>query len=215
LIIGASADTFDRAGSRPSPDPRPVVPAEIPDVARVIARAFAWHEPWGEFCFPDESVREDALARLAEHDLTHSFVPAGCAWTIAGRSVALWIPPASHPLAKHFADDRRDPAQYEVYGAREPLIRANDELVGSLRPAEPHWYLDTLATDPEHFGEGLASRLVDHGLAERAGEDVALDVHLDSNRRFYERWGFEIAASGHLPGEELEVTIMLRKPRGR
>jgi GNAT superfamily N-acetyltransferase len=114
----------------------------------------------------------------------------------------------------HFGGDRRDAAQYDIYGGRAPLVRANDELIASLRPASPHWYLDTLATDPERFGEGLAGRLIDHGLAIRDanGESVALDVHLERNRRFYERWGFEAIASGRLPGEDLELTIMLREP---
>lgn len=198
----------------PAPDPRPVRPTEIAAAARLIARAFAWHEPWGEFCFPDESVREDALAELAEYDLTHSYVPAGCAWTVDCASVALWIPPAGHPAATHFGAGRRDEAQYEIYGDRAPLVRANDELITSLRPGAAHWYLDTLATDPARFGEGLAGKLVEHGLAERdaAGDAVALDVHLERNRRFYERWGFAAVAAGRLPGESLELTIMWRDP---
>jgi hypothetical protein len=180
----------------------------------LIARAFAWHEPWGAFCFPDESGREDALARLAEYDLTHSYVRAGCAWSAGGASVALWIPPAGHPAAAQFGAGRRDEDQYAIYGDRAPLVRANDELISSLRPSAPHWYLDTLATEPGRFGEGLAGSLVEHGLAERdaAGDAVALDVHLERNRRFYERWGFEAIATGRLPGEDLEVTIMWRDP---
>lgn len=196
----------------PAPTPGLVPRAEVPAIARVIARAFAWHEPWGEFCFPDESSREDSLAQLAEDDLGDSFVPAGCAWTIEGRSVALWIPPVDHPLAEHFPSGRRTAEQYEIYGERAALVRANDELVEALRPQQAHWYLDTLATDPASFGQGLAGRLVEHGLAkhDEQGEAVALDVHLERNRRFYERWGFEAVASDRLPGEDLEVTIMWR-----
>lgn len=196
---------------------RPVQASEIPALARVIARAFAWHEPWGAFCFPDDSQREDRLAELAEYDLAHSYVPAGCAWAIEGSSVAMWIPPDGHPLAAHFGPDRRDSSQYEIYGERADLVRANDRLINELRPAFPHWYLDTLATDPERFGEGLAGRLVEHGLAvcDDTGVPVALDVHLERNRRFYARWGFEVSATGRIPGEALDVAIMVRGVGGR
>lgn len=197
------------------PTPTLLRPEDVTKAARVIARAFAWHEPWGAWTFPDERIREDSLQRLAMVDLGREAVPAGCAWTIDAVSVAIWFPPTSHSAARFFGDGRRSDDQYAVYGKRADLVRESDALIESMRPNVDHWYLDTLATDPDRFGEGLAGRLLDHGCArcDERGEAIALDTHTERNQSFYGRRGFVEIARSRLPGDGPEVAMMLREPR--
>lgn len=180
----------------------------------MIARAFAWHEPWGEWTFPDEALREESLYRLALIDLEREFVPAGCAWTIDCSSVALWYPPRGHPAERSFAAGRRSPDQYAIYGDRSALVEESDTMIEAMRPAEPHWYLDTLATAPEHFGRGLGGRLLEDGCArcDAGGELAALDTHTERNQAFYARRGFTEIRRGQLPAAGPEVAMLLRQP---
>ncbi len=202
----------------PNPEaeqPHPLGSSEIARAATTVARAFAWHEPWGAWSLPDERSREETLLRLIEADIRERFLPYGECSTIAGLSVTLWIPPPSllgnGPLAR-----RRDEAAYEAYGERAEMMRETDRAVAGLKPEGEHWYLDTIATDPEWMGRGLGARLLDHDLAvhDARGRSCALDTHTVENVGFYERRGFELVAEGKLPGDGPDLFFMLRAARG-
>ena len=186
--------------------PRRLGPGDVDRAARVLARAFAWHEPWGEWAMPDESDREERIFARFRQDLAERFIPDGECWTIGGHAVTMWIPPGVESLAR-----RRSESDYLAFGAVADAMRAGDELIASLKPEEEHWYLDTIATDPDLHGRGLGGRLLDHDLAVRdsGGDACALDTHTEENVGFYRRRGFEVIGSGRLaPG--LDVQMMLR-----
>jgi ribosomal protein S18 acetylase RimI-like enzyme len=118
----------------------------------------------------------------------------------------MWIPPGVPELAS-----RRSESDYATYGERAGEMRAGDELIASLKPTTEHWYLDTIATDPDLHGQGLGGRLLDHDLAVRdaAGDACALDTHTPENIGFYGRRGFEVIGEGPL-GEGIDVYMMFR-----
>jgi ribosomal protein S18 acetylase RimI-like enzyme len=189
---------------------------DLPRAISTIVRAFAWHEPWGEWALPDPGSREERLRRLVEADIRDRFLPRGECWTIdGGACVSLWMPPPSRAGAAAFAS-RRDDDAYSAYGDRAEAMREGDELITSMKPREEHWYLDTLATDPELMREGLGGALLDHNLAIRdsRGEACALDTHTDENVGFYERRGFEVLGEATLPGNGPRLFMMFRPPRG-
>jgi ribosomal protein S18 acetylase RimI-like enzyme len=204
----------ESARADPAGDPRPLDRASAGRAAITIARAFAWHEPWGAWALPDPRARERTLGRLVEADIRDRFLPFGEGSTIAGLAVTLWIPPPSHPGAREFGA-RRGEAEYAAFGPRADAMRAGDELVAGLRPEGDHWYLDTIATDPGWMRRGLAGRLLDHDLEERdsRGESSALDTHTVENVRFYESRGFELIADATLPAGGPDLFVMLRPPR--
>ena len=109
----------------------------------------------------------------------------------------MWIPPGVEALAT-----RRSEADYASYGEVADAMREGDELIASLKPDVEHWYLDTIATDPDLHGQGLGGRLLDHDLAIRDanGQASALDTHTDDNIAFYGRRGFEVVGEGQLRG---------------
>jgi GNAT superfamily N-acetyltransferase len=163
---------------------------------------------------PDPSDREERMRAVVEADIRERFLPHGDCRTIGLETVTLWIPPRDHAGAECFAA-RRSEEDYASYGDREPAIRAADELIRSLRPERPHWFLDTIATEPALFGRGLAGRLLEHDLAARdaVGEPCALDTHTPRQVAFYERHGFEVVGRGE-PAPGFPIVVMLREPRG-
>jgi ribosomal protein S18 acetylase RimI-like enzyme len=193
-----------------SEEPRRLEVGDVDRAARVFARAFAWHEPWGDWAMPDTSDREERIYARFHSDLLERFIPYGECWTIgAGTATTMWIPPGVPEL-----ESRRSESDYATYGDLADEMRAGDELIARLKPATEHWYLDTIATDPDLHGQGLGGRLLDHDLAVRdaAGNACALDTHTPENIGFYERRGFEIIGEGPL-GEGLDVYMMFRPPQ--
>ena len=190
--------------------------ADAERAARTITRAFL-PKQWAEWSLPDPRTREETLFGLVHGDLVNRFIEHGECWTLGdGACVTLWIPAPGSPGAEAFAA-RRGEAQYEIYGDRSQAMRAGDELIAELRPEEPHWYLDTIATDPARQGEGLAGRLLDHDLAVRdaAGDACALDTHTPDNVAFYNRRGFEVTARTILPEDGPDLFMMFRRGTDR
>ena len=195
-------------------EPRPLELSDLPAATRTIARAFAWYEPWGAWAMPDEEGREERLHALIDADVRERFLPHGECWTIGGACTTLWIPPVGPPGTEMF-ESRRGETEYASYGDKAEAMRAGDALIRELKPEQPYWYLDTIATEPRLFGNGLAGRLLSHDLAIRdaAGDVTALDTHTPRQVAFYERHGFEIVGEGAL-SPELSVVMMVREPRG-
>ncbi len=194
--------------------PRPLTEPEAEAAAAVVARSFAWHEPWGAWALPDESTREQRLRETVEADIRERFLPLGRASTIGCVCVTLWCPPPSHPERSSFGS-RRDDAAYAKFGERAEALRASDELLARLRPEGDHWYLDTIATDPGQMRQGLGGRLLDHDLAEldAIGASAALDTHGTDNVAFYERRGFRVTASERVPHGGPPLYVMVRDSR--
>ena len=190
-------------------DPRPLERADVDRAARAFARAFAWHEPWGEWAMPDSGDREERIFERFASDMRGRFLEHGECWTIGGACTTLWIPPGAPALA-----ERRSEADYAAYGEVADQMRAGDDLIRSLKPRQEHWYLDTIGTDPALHGKGLGGRLLDHDLAVRdgAGHACALDTHTDENIGFYSRRGFEVTGQGEL-GPGISVYMMVRPAR--
>ena len=194
-------------------EPRPLELADLAAAPSTLARAFAWHEPFGEWAMPDESTREQRLGARVSADIRDRFLPDGECWTIGGACVTLWIPPLSGDGTESL-EARRSESDYAEFGERADALRAGDALISSLKPPQPHWFLDTIATAPEYHRRGLAGRLLDHDLAIRdaAGDACALDTHTPMQIAFYESRGFEVIGKGAL-GPDLDVFLMLRPPR--
>lgn len=195
-------------------DPRALDLADLARATSSIARAFAWHEPFGEWAMPDPSDREERLSARVEADIRNRFLLEGECWTIGGGCVTLWIPPLSGDGTEALAA-RRSESDYESFGEMADALRAGDALINSLKPEQAHWFLDTIATAPEYHRRGLGATLLDHDLALRdaAGDACALDTHTADNVSFYERRGFEVTGEGKL-GPDLSVYVMFRPAGG-
>ena len=129
-------------------EPRPLERSDVPAATRAIARAFAWHEPWGAWAMPDAEGREERLHRLIEADVIERFIPHGECWTIGCASTTLWIPPVRPAPERRCSGGAEARPSTRPSGSSADAMRAGDDLIASLSPAEEHWYLDTIATEP-------------------------------------------------------------------
>jgi ribosomal protein S18 acetylase RimI-like enzyme len=80
--------------------------------------------------------------------------------------------------------------------------------------AEPHWYLDLLAVDPDRQGLGIGSALL-RAVNERSdadGRPCALFTFTEQNVRLYQRHGYEIVDDGEAPLMPLHYWCMKRPP---
>lgn len=192
-------------------DVRRATVGEVPELAALLARAFAedaimaWTTPE-----PDREARVAAFFRgfdagAAEH---------GWLWTTEGRrGVALWAPPESEAALEALTFELGD-------GVRELLGDAAgryDSFWGwaeAARPSGPHWYLDHVAVDPSARGSGLGNALVEHGLAfARAdGLPAFLCTSRPDNVGFYQRRGFVVERDGNAPDGGPRVWFMRWDP---
>ncbi len=88
-----------------------------------------------------------------------------------------------------------------AYGLASERVFASWRCLERHHPAEPHWYLMTLGTDPAAQGRGLGPALVRAGL-ERCDAD-GLPAYLESgsaaNISFYEGLGFRLLGEVRVP----------------
>ena len=188
---------------------RRAVPCERARIVATVAAAFADDPGWA-FILGGE------YERLVTH-----FVQALLDVRIASRNVwvsddlavvAMWDSPGKSDSAP--GDAASAWSRYRAIAGEDAFERlvSYNEAVGAVRPAEPHWYLGVLATQPQRQREGLATAVMSPILTEsdRRGLACCLETSTADNRRFYERRGFTLLADVVLPGGP--PTWLLRRP---
>ena len=164
------------SASDPGTAPRRLEPGDVDRAARVLARAFAWHEPWGDWAMPDRPDREERIYERFRCDLLERFIPYGECWTIgAGTATTMWIPPG---VAEDMFDSDHA-VREEVAALTDDGGRRYDALWTWIEERVPldAYYLDVLGVDPARQGTGVGSALIRFGL-DRARADVVRSVRL-------------------------------------
>lgn len=158
-------------------------------VVHTVLRAFDRDPAWLFMLGADYG----RLAPLMAGALFDQRVGEGTVWVCDdGAAVAMWDAPGRHGSD----DEERAAAWREFRDAAGPSgtesLGRYDAALFAVAPVEPHWYLGVLATDPDRWGSGLATSVIQAGLA-RADEDglaCCLETSTPSNRDFYRRRGF-------------------------
>jgi GNAT superfamily N-acetyltransferase len=192
-------------------DVRLAEPPDGPEVGRILAAGFA-DDPVLCWLFQEP-------ARAAKHDVFFRFfagealVPLGATYLLPG-GCAAWTPPGARP----WPDERT--ARFVTALATvctthdfERLGACADALAAH-RPAESHWYLGQIATEPRVRCQGVGTALLARSL--EAVDADRLPAYLESsnprNVPLYERHGFAVVGSIDLPGGP-SLTPMWREPR--
>ena len=188
---------------------------EIPDLAAVLARAFA-HDPffaWMAGDAPERSQRmRDGWSGILRHGsahLAHTYTTDDLA------GVAIWLPPEHHGTS--VVDSLRQlPALARLTGWRR--LRQIGDAMDTLEQhrhrhaPQPHFYLSALGVEPERQGEGLGTALVQPVL-DRCDRDripAYLETAVARNVLLYERLGFGVVEELDLPGTDIHGWLMLR-----
>jgi GNAT superfamily N-acetyltransferase len=166
-------------------------PADRAAVLATVVAAFAGDPCWTYLLGSDYP----RLAPLFAGALFDQRVGDGTVWMRADAgSVALWDRPGAsedHGRKGHWAAFDREAGP----GPRARLA-AYDAALATASPAAPFWYLGVLATHPDRWGAGLASAVIEPGVARADEEGLAccLETSTPANRDFYQRRGFTMAA---------------------
>src|SRR3954453_2215403 len=211
------------------PQVRPAEQRDVPRIAATLTIALA-DSRWTRWALPDDG-RMQRLTRLHELDAGHRGFYTGTAWvTDDVPSVASWEAPSGAPGTRPLPGDVRGALERELprlaadraaAGARTRELLGPPrprELIGSLRPDRPHWWLAHLGPRPSARRQGLATAVLAPALA-RCDEDglpAAAAAYTWANVRFLRRFGFEVATAPRTPDDELPLWALVREaaPRG-
>ncbi|HEX4905711.1 MAG TPA: GNAT family N-acetyltransferase [Acidimicrobiales bacterium] len=163
---------------------------DLPLVARICAAGFE-DDPLMRWVFADDPTRLEPM-RLAFGGLANSYLAEhSVLHVVEDACVTMWRSPAY--VAPPPADDSNDsptPFSPDV----QERFRILGELMEVAHPHDrPHWYLNVIATLPEHQGRGLGARAL-RPMLERfdaSGEPAYLESSNPRNMTLYRRHGFE------------------------
>ncbi len=200
----------------------PLTPDLIKAASVTCARAFA-DDPTTRYLIPNQHKRT-CLPSYFEYYLRLSVLGGSGTYVTSPKceGVALWIDSECKtpfldrfragfpflPLRCGWSHLVREAALDMHFG------RLRLDLVRELAPGR-HMYLAVLAVDPVYRGQGFASKLI-RPMLQRLDE-TQLPAYLETqnlkNVEMYRRWGFELLREETMPGSDLKLWLMLRKPQ--
>lgn len=193
---------------------RPAGDGDVPAIRSMLARAFD-DDPVATYLFPSAWRRPAGLRTFFGQQLTRDLLPHGGVFTTDGcLGAALWAPPGKPPPSRSQALRSVLPVVPFVVG--QTLRRSLRFLaqVEAIHPHEPHWYLETLGTEPARQRQGIGSALLRPVLrrADAEGARAYLESSKAANVPFYRRHGFEVTREVRLDGGPV-IWAMWRDPR--
>ncbi|MQA96530.1 MAG: GNAT family N-acetyltransferase [Streptosporangiales bacterium] len=191
---------------------------DIDAAAEVLARAFSG-EPLLRWIYRDQRTRPRRL-RAMYVIMLHVHLGHGMSAVTEddGRvsAVAMWDPPGAWQVPVR-TQLRHLPSIMAMYGTELGALRRSLIAMGVLdgrHPAEPHYYLSYLGTDPGRQGGGRGGALLRAGLrrCDAEGAPAYLETSTPGNVGYYERFGFRIADEFLIPGGGPACWGMWRAP---
>jgi len=174
---------------------RRATPDDVRRCSTTAMRAFV-DDPVMRWLYPEDEVflaPEGAVLRPA----MTGWIGLGEVWcTDDAAGVAVWIPPGRPEV--EFAVD---PAAPEPPPERLERFAILGPLMEQHTPAEPHWYLQLLATHPDWQRQGIGAALM-AAMFERADADglpCYLETETVENVAYYRRHGFDVRSEWDVP----------------
>ncbi len=198
-----------------APRVRRATQADVPDLTRMLARAY--HDDPVAIWLCASPRRRPILLEALYRARLRQLLPGREVWVEPGlSSAAVWLAPGQAKigvprdgaLARRLLSDPRLPA-------RLPLLAIGLARVRRRHPRQPpHRYLSLLGTDPSVQGRGLGAAVL-RPVLERCDDDrvgVYLETAKERNLGFYERYGFRVTGRLRLPRGPT-MWLMWREPR--
>ncbi|MDS1272101.1 GNAT family N-acetyltransferase [Lipingzhangella sp. LS1_29] len=191
--------------------------ADTAAVVRTLTRAFH-DDPVFRWLFPDDATRRRDTARFFAIYAGLDHVPAGrCEVAVTEpstgtvRGAAIWHSPKDRRAAP-LELLRTAPHYLSLFHRRLPRVVRALAHVERQAPAQPHWYLADIGTDPAARGQGVGSALLRSGLARADAERMPTYLESSSvdNIAFYERFGFELC--GEITGTDYPTMYRMWRP---
>jgi GNAT superfamily N-acetyltransferase len=162
---------------------------DVRNACTTAMRAFV-DDPVMRYLYPDDEVFLAPGGAVFRSAFTGWIRSAEVWCTDDAAAVAVWIAPGRPDI--DFPDD---PAAAPPPDLLERFA-ALGEAMAAHTPAEPHWYLQLLATHPDWQRQGLGARLMDvvFQRAAREGLPCYLETETVENVAYYRRHGFRVDA---------------------
>ena len=185
-------------------------PAGIPELAGVLARAFA-ADPMVVWPLVSD---EDLEARIRRSFELVDSMYAAEGWILqaeGGLGVMSLIPPDG--------GERAHEIDIVVAGAMAALTPDGGKRYGRFwewieagHPPERHWLLDQLAIEPHAQGRGIGAAMLQWGMQRAAADGLPLFLETGAARNvaFYERFGFSVIGDADAPSGGPHVWFMRR-----
>lgn len=183
-------------------------------VASLLARAFL-DDPLMLHVLPQQKERAQKLARMFALLFRSALPYRGCFVTAGAEAAAMWRPPGAWkaPVWQYAANA---PALLGLFRADIVRVLGIIDEIEEVHPAEPHWYLQTVGTEPAHQGKGFGGSVIRAGLARADAENVPcyLETSKESNIAIYRAFGFTLTREIELRNGP-PLWLMWREARSR
>src|SRR5262249_45267523 len=147
-------------------------------ISESLARAFMDDPLIGHF-LPDEQRRRRVLWRVFRLLLKLGLPHRACHTTSAFEAAAFWRPPpAWHVPGWHYI--LNGPEMFGIFGGGAVRVMSSMDMIEKRHPKEPHWYLQTIGTDPSKQGKGYGSLVMRHQLTRADAQH--LPCYLESSK---------------------------------
>jgi len=188
--------------------------ADADPLAATLARAFH-DDPVTVHLIPDESRRARALPRMFKLLFKLGLPHGACFVTSGYEAVTLWRPPNGWHV--HLWDYVVNaPELLGIFGTDVLKVMDTMGRIEKLHPHTPHWYLQTIGTDPKMQGKGFGGLILRQQLAvaDAAGVPCYLESSKDTNLPIYKSFGFEVTGEIKIPNGPTLWPMLRAAPRG-
>ncbi|HEY2034363.1 MAG TPA: GNAT family N-acetyltransferase [Rhizomicrobium sp.] len=178
---------------------RKATAADTVPLSRSLARAF-YTDPVFSHFLPDDSTRLKKLEGVMRI-LFKLGEPHGACYTTANyESITLWRPPNEWDVP-FMAYITNGPALIAAFGGGIFRVLATMDRMEKIHPHIPHWYLQTIGTDPAFQGKGYGGVIMRHTLAtaDAAHMPCYLESSKDTNIPIYQSFGFKVTGEIQVP----------------
>lgn len=173
--------------------------AERGPVSATLARAF-YDDPVFSYFIPDDSKRLKKLEAVMGI-LFKLGLPHGACYTTANyESIALWRPPNEWDVP-FWAYIVNGPKMISAFGGNLGRVLSTMDKMEKIHPHRPHWYLQTIGTDPAFQGKGYGGAIMRDRLAavDAAHLPCYLESSKDTNIPIYRSFGFSVTGEISIP----------------
>lgn len=173
--------------------------ADAEVLGATLGRAFA-DDPLTSHLLPNASARAAALPRMFKLLFKLGLPHGACFVTSGYEAVTLWRPPNGWHVP-FMAYITNAPELLGIFGGGVLRVMATMDLIEKQHPHTPHWYLQTIGTDPDSQGKGFGSLIMRQQLAvaDAAGVPCYLESSKDTNIPIYKSFGFEVTGEIKIP----------------
>jgi GNAT superfamily N-acetyltransferase len=186
-------------------------------LVQVMSRAF-FNDPMFLYTLPDEKTRPDKLRWFFRMLIRYGKHYGEVLTTPTADGGAIWIRPENASFTASQMVRVGFLAMPFIFGwtgfRRFMTFSSLAEKWREKSVATEHWYLAGLGVEPAEQGRGLGGALLQPGLAraDAGGIPCYLETLTERNLAFYQRHGFQVAASGEIPNGGPMVWTMVRPP---